>query len=261
MVRKQGYSFTFSFIYAVCKCANEIEEFRYRFLGWEGDKMEIEKQFNLIAEEYDSNRRKFIPCFDGFYKDTTEFIVSNIDKPKRIVDLGAGTGLLTYFWYQQFPNAEYVLVDIADEMLNVARKRFDRIPNISYQAENYIHKLPDRIFDTVISGLSIHHLEDREKTVLFSKIYDCLPDGGLFVNYDQFCAEQTEMNHWFNVYWENQLKDSGLTDKDLKLWRERRKLDRECSVGQEAEMLKNCGFGVVQCVYSCQKFSVIVAVK
>lgn len=33
MVRKQGYSFTFSFIYAVCKCANEIEEFRYRFLG------------------------------------------------------------------------------------------------------------------------------------------------------------------------------------------------------------------------------------
>lgn len=43
-----------------------------------GEKMNIEKQFNLIAEEYDSNRRKFIPCFDDFYKNTTEFIVSNI---------------------------------------------------------------------------------------------------------------------------------------------------------------------------------------
>lgn len=32
MVKECGYSFTFSFIYAVCKCANEIEEFRYRFL-------------------------------------------------------------------------------------------------------------------------------------------------------------------------------------------------------------------------------------
>lgn len=31
-VRKLGYSFTLSLIFAVAKCANEIEEFRYRFL-------------------------------------------------------------------------------------------------------------------------------------------------------------------------------------------------------------------------------------
>ncbi len=94
--------------------------------------MDIEKQFNMIAEEYDGNRRKFIPCFDDFYEGTTKFIVSNINIPKRIIDLGAGTGLLTYFWYQQCPDSEYVLVDIADEMLNVARKRFNSIGNISY---------------------------------------------------------------------------------------------------------------------------------
>lgn len=35
MVKKRSYSFTFAFIYAVCKCANEIEEFRYRFLDEE----------------------------------------------------------------------------------------------------------------------------------------------------------------------------------------------------------------------------------
>lgn len=35
MVREHNYSFTFAFIYAVCKCANEIEEFRYRFLDGE----------------------------------------------------------------------------------------------------------------------------------------------------------------------------------------------------------------------------------
>lgn len=31
-VKQQGYSFTIAMVYAVCKCANEIEEFRYRFL-------------------------------------------------------------------------------------------------------------------------------------------------------------------------------------------------------------------------------------
>lgn len=32
-VKKQNYSFTIAMVYAVCKCANEIEAFRYRFLN------------------------------------------------------------------------------------------------------------------------------------------------------------------------------------------------------------------------------------
>lgn len=31
-IKKKGYSFTFAFIYAVTKCANQIEEFRCRFV-------------------------------------------------------------------------------------------------------------------------------------------------------------------------------------------------------------------------------------
>lgn len=34
-VREKGYSFTMAMIYAVSKCANEIEEFRYRFMDGE----------------------------------------------------------------------------------------------------------------------------------------------------------------------------------------------------------------------------------
>lgn len=223
--------------------------------------MEIEKQFNLIAEEYDGNRRKFIPCFHDFYESTTRFIASNIEKPKRMIDLGAGTGLLTYFWYQQCPDSEYILVDIADEMLNVARKRFDGIESISYQIMNYNEKLPDVMFDMVISALSIHQLKDEDKVKLFSRIYDRLPAGGLLVNYDQFCAENPRMNHWFNSSWERHIAGSGLTDKDIELWKERRKLDRECSVEQEMDMLKKCNFEIVKCIYCYQNFSVIVAAK
>ena len=56
--------------------------------------MNIEAQFNLIAEEYDCNRRKFIPCFDDYYENSTKFIISSIKKPKKVLDLGAGTGLI-----------------------------------------------------------------------------------------------------------------------------------------------------------------------
>ena len=47
-------------------------------------KMNIKEQFNFVAQEYDANRKKFIPCFDDYYENTTKFIVSNIEKPKGL---------------------------------------------------------------------------------------------------------------------------------------------------------------------------------
>jgi len=101
----------------------------------------------------------------------------------------------------------------------------------------------------------------ENKKELFLRIYNRLSDDGIFVNYDQFCADSSEINTWFDSYWEHQLKNSGLTAKDIELWKERRKLDIECSVEEEMDMLKKCNFKEVKCIYSNQKFSVIVAIK
>ncbi|MGN0426117.1 MAG: class I SAM-dependent methyltransferase [Acetatifactor sp.] len=223
--------------------------------------MNIEEQFNFIAGEYDANRKKFIPCFDDYYEKTTKFITSNIEVPKRVLDLGAGTGLLTYYWFKECSNTEYVLVDIAEEMLEVSKKRFEGLSNVSHQVMDYTKQFPDGKFDTIISALSIHHLADTQKAELFFRIYEALPAGGVFVNYDQFCAGTPMMDVWFDTYWEKQLYNSGLTDRDIELWKERRKLDRECSVEKEVEMLRRCTFADVKCLYSCHKFSVIIAVK
>lgn len=223
--------------------------------------MNIEEQFNLIAKEYDANRRRFIPCFDDYYEYTTKFIVSNLDAPRCVLDLGAGTGLLTYYWFREYKDAEYVLVDIADEMLDISRKRFNGLANIHHEVLDYTVQLPVGKFDAVISALSIHHLDNKQKKELFQRIYDILPIGGVFVNYDQFYAGTPRMDQWFDSYWEKQLYRSGLTDRDIELWKERRKLDKECSVDKEIDMLRQLSFSDVKCLYTYHKFSVIIAVK
>lgn len=223
--------------------------------------MTIEEQFNLIAQEYDGNRRKFIPCFDDFYESTTKLIVANIDTPRRVLDLGAGTGLLSYYWYKECPSAEYVLVDIADEMLEISKKRFAGIDRVQHKVLDYTRELPEGNFDAIISALSIHHLEDAQKEELFKRIYNKLPAGGVLANYDQFCAGTANMNRWFDLYWEQQLLASGLTERDIELWKERRKLDKECSVEAQMEMLYRCNFSEIKCLYSYHKFSVIVAIR
>lgn len=223
--------------------------------------MNIQEQFNLIAQEYDRNRRRFIPCYEDYYITATDFIASSVSEPKKVIDLGAGTGLLSYYWYQKFPKAEYILSDIASDMLGVAKKRFAGLDNFSFRLENYIEKLPDDGFDAAISALSIHHLEDDEKRRLFKRICDRLPAGGIFANYDQFRADEPEIESRYNAYWEGKLLSSGLSERDIELWKERRKADRECSVETEVEMLRGCGFRAVECVYCWQKFAVILALK
>ena len=221
--------------------------------------MNIEEQFNLIAKEYDANRRKFIPDFDGYYDATTRMIAASIPAPRRVLDLGAGTGLLSYFWYRQFQDAKYVLVDIAEEMLGVAKERFKGLSSVSYRAMDYTKELPEEEFNLIISALSIHHLEHSDKQALFKRIYEKLPSGALFINYDQFCCDSSVMDNITNQYWRNNLYRSGLSEAELTRWQERQKLDRECSVNEEIAMLKKSGFKNIECIYLCGKFAVIAA--
>ena len=178
---------------------------------------------------------------------------------------------LSSYWYQLLPQSNYMLIDIADKMLEVSKKRFANLDNVYHLVLDYTNELPSpskmlldsnsRHFDTMNSALSIHHLQDETKAKLFQKIYNKLPKGGSFVNYDQFCFDDALMNYQVNQFWERQIKASALTEKDIDLWKERQKLDIECSVETEIAMLTACGFTVVNCLYTYHKFSVILAIK
>ncbi|MEE1211091.1 MAG: methyltransferase domain-containing protein [Treponema sp.] len=224
--------------------------------------MNIQEQFNLVAKEYDENRRYFIPCFDDYYAGATDFVAKSLkSSPKVIFDLGSGTGLLASFWYKYFPTAKYILADIAEEMLSVAKKRFENLPNVEYKVLDYSGKLPEETPDVIASALSIHHLEDEAKRRLFMNIYKSLPAGGVFVNYDQFCSESLELNEKIEKYWIDEIKASGISELEYNRWLERKKLDRECTVQEEICWLKEAGFANVDCIYLNGKFAVIVAVR
>lgn len=225
-------------------------------------RISIEEQFNRIAREYDDNRAKFIPCFHAFYDETTEFLTSVLAPPTCVLDLGAGTGLLTQYWRRRAPSARYVLADVAQDMLDVARERFADAKDVTFCCLDYTSALPQGAYDAVISALSVHHLEDADKQTLFARICERLPQGGYFVNYDQFCADDARVGEWYDREWETHLAErSGLTKRDLDAWRVRRQLDRECSITRQTQMLRACGFSSVQCVYAYRKFAVILAVK
>ena len=205
--------------------------------------MDIQGQFNLVAKSYDENRKKFIPCFDDYYISSTDFIARTLNyEPKLIYDLGSGTGLLSSFWYRHFPKSEYVLIDIAEEMLDVAKKRFSGSANIKYKVLDYSESMPEGNPDLIISALSIHHLENTDKKRLFKRVYESLEDDRLFVNYDQFCSDSSVINEKIEEYWINGIKKSGVSEIEYARWIERKKTGSRNLNQSGNPMVKRCRF-------------------
>lgn len=206
---------------------------------------EIKARFDAIAKSYDENRKKFIPCFDDYYLTTSRFLSSSIHPPKMILDLGAGTGLLSKFLYDKFPDAMISLVDVSEKMLEVARERFEGLPNFEFSVLDYTRNLPNRKFDLVASALSIHHLENGDKRILYRNIFEHLESGGTLVNIDQFNADSAEMNALYESYWVKSIRESGLSEREFERWQLRKALDRENTVDETKALLSDAGFRVV----------------
>src|SRR5262245_36652604 len=84
----------------------------------------VAASFSRTAETYDSARRKLVPCFDKFYGSAVRLLRFAKEEPITVLDLGAGTGLLSAWILEAFPNARLRLADISEPMLVRARERF-----------------------------------------------------------------------------------------------------------------------------------------
>lgn len=222
---------------------------------------EIQARFDAIAKVYDENRKRFIPCFDDYYLTTSRFLSSSIPSPKTILDLGAGTGLLSKFLYDEFPEANFSLVDVSEKMLEIAKERFDGLSNFEFSVLDYTRNLPDRKFDLIASALSIYHLEECAKKTLYRNIFERLEPGGTLVNLDQFNAESSEMETLYESYWVKSIRKSGLSELEFERWQARKALDRENTVDETKALLSDAGFRGVECTYKFMKFAVVIARK
>lgn len=228
------------------------------------DLANVQTTFNSIASVYDANRSKLIPCFDDLYSIPVSLVqnqIGNRNKKPMVLDIGAGTGLLTSFLFQKYPGARVTLIDMAEEMLNVARERFKGNRNIKYISADYSGYNFSETFDVIMSAMSIHHLSNPGKRKLFSKIYGLLNPGGIFVNAEQVLGETPELEALYKKRWEALIREEGVPEKQILLWRERLKLDREATPEDQVKWLKKAGFSIAGCPYKFFKFAVMFGVK
>lgn len=213
--------------------------------------------FSKWARQYDRSRRQLIPCFDDFYAAAIRALPFAATDAVDILDLGAGTGLLSAVILEAFPNAHLTLVDASPEMLDLARDRFAvTAGRVEFVVADYAHELPEREFDAVVSALSIHHLADADKLALWREIFRVLRPGGVFVNADQVLGETAEEDALFREAWLREVKERGVSAADLAGAQERMREDKMAPLGVQLAGLAAAGFVRVECVFQEKSFAV-----
>jgi len=225
--------------------------------------MTIEQAFNESAEYYDSWVKKAIPCWKDVFAISQELIPYDLSAPIDVLDLGAGTGLFSNFVLAQYPRAKFILYDVSEQMLAIARSRFHQADKqFQFIVGDYRDIQDLGSFDLIISSLSIHHLEDHEKKTLFERIYTLLRDQGVFINVDQIEAPMLTLRELYWTNWLQKVRQSGALEEQIQASiRRRTQYDKDAPLSAQLQWLQKAGFTDVDCVYKNYFIGVFYARK
>jgi tRNA (cmo5U34)-methyltransferase len=217
---------------------------------------QIKKAFDEIASLYDAQRRWIIPEMDDYYRAAVWAAECANPRP-AILDIGAGTGLLSALIIRKYPGAYLTLVDLSEPMLSMAKERFAGRKEVRYITGDYSSVDFAGRYDLICSALSIHHLEQDDKRRLYKKIFDHLHPGGIFVNADQVLGETPEINRRYIAYWDEFLEPCPLSSDEKKqvLYR-RDTFDRNEKLPVQLAWMQDCGFTSIDVVYKNRLFVV-----
>jgi len=217
---------------------------------------DVKEIFDKAAARYDQQRRKVFPRFDDFYRTLLMLIPRNREEAFRFLDLGTGTGLVADLILRAFPNSTADLLDVSEKMLEKARERFTGNPRVRFWIRDYADgDLPGR-YDVIASAMSIHHLDDDGKKVLFERIFHALVPGGMFIHAELVRGDTEETERIHQRVWREHLEKSGLSAETLSQIYERMSYDKTARLGSQLEWLRSAGFREVDCFYKYFNFAV-----
>lgn len=156
---------------------------------------EIKERYAKEAETY--RKDAWLINFDAEelfneYKQIVRRLFPNNLEKLKILDVGAGNGMLTELILSEFPNAIVTMLDFSVEMLESAKAIFEtkQIPldNINFVVNNFIKDdFPNEKYDLIISSYALHHIREIDDLkYVYLKIAKALKKDGTFLCLDYY---------------------------------------------------------------------------
>ncbi len=212
------------------------------------------------ARTYDEPRRRLVPCYEAFYGTAAELVAQLAPSRPRLLDLGAGTGLMSAAIGDRVPIGSLTLLDGSARMLAQARERLAAFHPLTVEAD-LRDALPEGPFDVVVSALAVHHLDDPEKRRLYARVFERLAPGGFLVNAEQIRPADPAVAKLFESTHLQSARRLGSDEAEIAAAVDRMKSDRCCAADQQVRWLAEIGFDLTAVYYQWFNFAVFAGCK
>lgn len=221
-------------------------------------KERIKNHFETEAVEFDNLILKLIP----FYEEMIEALISTIpfenNKDINVIDLGCGTGTISLKIKEKFPNAKITCLDIAENMLNIAKFKLSEFHDITFCLGDFNDYTFDKKYDVVVSSLALHHLVNNiDKKIFYEKVFKSLNDMGVFYNADVVLGSNSHNQNISMKKWTEYMnKNVSIEEIENKWIPNYEAEDRPAKLYDQLEWLSSIGFNNIDVVWKYHNFAV-----
>ena len=173
--------------------------------------------------------------------------------PKRILDLGCGTGIELERIFERYPNISVTGIDLSQGMLDILEERY-KGKDIKLLCGSYFDLDFEGTYDYVISTYSLHHFTRDNKEKLYRKIYDVLEPGGYFI-FGDYTVETSEQELSFLLESEKLRKEYDIEDNRFF------HIDLPFTYSSEIKLMEKVGFKNIELIKHWFNASIIIAHK
>ncbi|MEI6477596.1 MAG: class I SAM-dependent methyltransferase [bacterium] len=222
----------------------------------------VKEHFDIKYADYDQLIRRLIPRYEELHEEVVRQIDYPTNIPLTILDLGVGTGQTGLALLTKFPQATLHGVDISSHMLSQAESRLEKVRSrVTLEEQDIASLTVSDHYDVCVAVLSVHHLNEPQKQVLFKILSDCLMPGGILVIGDIVTFDNPGIAALRLEEWKQHLMKN-LGEEQGKYWFENHlEEDLPSSVTRQISWLQQAGFTKVQASWEYMNYAVIVAKK
>lgn len=156
--------------------------------------------FQEVAPGYDSANVRISAGQQGRWKRAAvELLVDSLPKDAQTLDIGCGTGDMLLLTHQACPEARLTGLDFSPNMLEVARKRCQGIPDLSLVQGNAL-ELPfeDATFDGATFAFALRNTDGYERAL--AEALRVLKPGAPLVCLDSFVPANPAVRPFYHLY-------------------------------------------------------------
>jgi tRNA (cmo5U34)-methyltransferase len=222
----------------------------------------VQSFYDQLSSQYTDLISKCVPRYGELMYNMFHYIPADC-QPKKILDLGCGTGNLTDQILKHYPEAEIDALDLSEDILKESQKRFMAQPNVRHiQADFREMHLAPGSYDLIMSSIAIHHIPDEDKISLYRDIFQALKPNGLFIFADQTRGITDEIYQKHISRWKEEAFKLGSTQENWDMWMEHQNAhDFHTPVTWHLQQLEAAGFKEVDLIWKNIMWAILWARK